>query len=136
MLPFSFKSLVSGGVKVFPLKTFGGVNEQSEVVFSIDCEEHHGIHFYHVVEVDCEDSEVCNLIDFTLSPDSLLLLVNHCQLQRIQGMESTQALLVNKGRLKRWSLQLVYTPSLAKLLTLLTPPIKLAVSRKYVDLQV
>jgi hypothetical protein len=83
-----------------------------------------------------KDSEVCNLIDFTLSPDSLLLLVNHCQLQRIQGMESTQALLANKGRLKQWSLQLVYTPSLAKLLTLLTPPIKLAISRKYVNLQV
>jgi hypothetical protein len=42
------------GVKVFHLKTFGGVNEQSEVVFSIDCEEHNGIHFYPVVEVDSE----------------------------------------------------------------------------------
>ncbi len=42
------------GVKVFHLKTFGGVNEHSEVVFSIDCEEHNGIHFYPAVEVDSE----------------------------------------------------------------------------------
>ena len=61
---------------------------------------------------------------------SLLLQVNLFLLQKVLAMAYTLVLLANKARLKRLSLPLVFILSLARLLTLLTPPIKWVTSKR------